>query len=161
VYSLPEKPVPIFVAAKGERATELAGENDGLISTVPDDDVVRRFAKAGGKGKPAIGMLHVCWAADEATAKRTAREWWPNSAVPGELSVELPLPRHFEQASELLSEEDVSKELTCGPDPERHLESIRMYTDAGYDHVYVHQIGPDQQGFFDFYRREILPRARG
>ena len=160
VYSLPEEPPPIYVAAKGERATELAGENDGLISTVPDDDVVRRFAKAGGENKPRIGMLHVCWAADEVEARTTAREWWPNSALPGELSVELPLPRHFEQASELVSEDDVCKELTCGPDPERHLEAIRTYTDAGYDHVYVHQIGPDQRGFFAFYEREILPRLR-
>ena len=161
IYSLPNELPPIYVAAKGERAVELAAENDGLISTVPDDDVMKRFEKAGGKGKPAIAMLHVCWAEDEAQARKTAREWWPNSALPGELSVELPLPRHFEQASALVSEDDVCKELTCGPDPRKHLEAIARYLDAGYDHVYVHQIGPDQEGFFDFYERAILPEARG
>ena len=157
VYSLPERPPPILIAAKGERAIELAAENDGLISTVPDGEVVGRFDAAGGSSKPKIGMLHVCWAADEDDARKTAREWWPNSALPGELSTELPLPRNFEQASELLSEDAVCEELSCGPDPERHLEAIRTYLDAGYDHVYIHQIGPDQQGFFDFYRREIAP----
>ena len=30
--------------------------------------------------------------------------------------------------------------------------------EAGFSHIYVHQIGPDQDGFFDFYEREILPR---
>ena len=44
----------------------------------------------------------------------------------------------------------------CGPDPARHLELIAKYAEAGYDHVYVHQVGPDQEGFLDFYRREIL-----
>lgn len=54
-----------------------------------------------------------------------------------------------------LSQESVP----CGPDPDRHLEAIRKYEEAGFDHVWVHQIGPDQEGFFDFYAREILPRA--
>ena len=161
IYSMPDQPPPIYVAAKGERAIALARENDGLISTVPDADVVKKFSRNGGKTKPKIAMLHVCWAEDEATARKTALEWWPNSALPGELSVELPLPRHFEQAAGLLSEDDVCKELTCGPDVEQHLEAIATYRDAGYDHVYVHQIGPDQEGFLDFYEREILSEARG
>jgi hypothetical protein len=74
------------------------------------------------------------------------------------LSVELPLPRHFEQAAETLDEDEVADDLTCSPDPEAHLEAINTYADAGYDHVYVHQIGPDQEGFFRFYEREVLPK---
>jgi hypothetical protein len=105
-------------------------------------------------------MYHVCWGETEAVAKRTAREWWPNSALPGELSVELPLPRHFEQSSELLSEDEVCDSLTCGPDPDRHIDAALAYLRAGYDHVYVHQIGPDQEGFFRFYARDVLPAVR-
>jgi hypothetical protein len=47
--------------------------------------------------------------------------------------------------------------VVCGPDPEKHLEAIKKYVDAGYDHVYLHQIGPDQNGFFDFYEKKIIP----
>jgi hypothetical protein len=36
-------------------------------------------------------------------------------------------------------------------------EEIRVYAEAGFTDAYVHQIGPDQQGFLDFYKREILP----
>lgn len=50
----------------------------------------------------------------------------------------------------------VAESVVCGPDSERHLTAIREYVGAGYDHVYVHQVGPDQEGFFDFYEREIL-----
>jgi hypothetical protein len=57
----------------------------------------------------------------------------------------------------MVKEEDVAKEVVCGPDPQRHIEMIQKYVDAGYDHVYVHQVGPDQEGFFRFYQREILP----
>ena len=29
--------------------------------------------------------------------------------------------------------------------------------DAGYDHVYLHQIGPDQKGFKRFFENELSP----
>jgi coenzyme F420-dependent glucose-6-phosphate dehydrogenase len=58
----------------------------------------------------------------------------------------------------MVSEDDVAQSVACGPDPERHLEAIREYADAGFDHVYVHQIGDDQEGFFRFYEREVLPK---
>ena len=159
IYDAGDVP-PIYVAGKGEKAVKLAADNDGLISTKPDPDLVGDFDKAGGSGKPKFGMLHVCYDESEEQAKKIARTWWPNSALPGELSVELPLPRHFEQAAELLSEDDVCKELTCGPDPDAHKKIVHEYFDAGYDHVYVHQIGPEQEGFFSFYEREILPALR-
>jgi hypothetical protein len=47
--------------------------------------------------------------------------------------------------------------VICGPDPERHLEAIREYEQAGYTHVYVHQVGRDQEPFFRFYAERILP----
>jgi G6PDH family F420-dependent oxidoreductase len=159
IYTLPEDPPPILLAAAGEKATELAGRiGDGLIGTSPDREQVRRFERAGGEDKPRYAQIHVCWAEREEEARRIAREWWPNTSLPGELGVELPLPRHFEQAAEMLSEDDVAEKVTCGPDPERHLEAIRAHVEAGFDHMYVHQIGPDQDGFFRFYEEQILPK---
>ena len=160
LYDLPDEPPPILIAAKGERAGTLAGRiGDGLVGVAPDRDLIRTFEEAGGEGKPRYGQLHVCWAEDEATARQTATEWWPNTSIPGELGVELPLPRHFEQAAEVVREEDVAGSVVCGPDPEAHLDAIRSYVDAGYDHVYLHQVGPDQDGFFRFYEREVLPKV--
>jgi hypothetical protein len=42
--------------------------------------------------------------------------------------------------------------------PDEHLAGIASYLDAGYDEVFVNQIGPEQKGFFAFYRREVLPQ---
>jgi coenzyme F420-dependent glucose-6-phosphate dehydrogenase len=160
IYDLAEEPIPILIAAKGEKAGTLAGRiGDGLVGVAPEEDLIRTFQRAGGEGKPRYGQLHVCWAEDETEARKTATEWWPNTSVPGELGVELPLPRHFEQAAEVVREEDVAGSVVCGPDPEAHLEAIRTYLDAGYDHVYLHQVGPDQEGFFRFYERDVLPKV--
>ena len=157
IYTLPDEPPPLLVAASKKGAAELAGRNDGLVGTAPDEAVLEAFHAGGGKGKPAYGQVTVCWAKTEDEAKRTACEWWPNAAVKGDLSQELALPLHFEQAAKMVSEDDVAEAVVCGPDPEAHLAKIREYEDAGYDHVYVHQVGPDQEGFFDLYEREVLP----
>lgn len=159
IYTLPEETPPILVAAAGPEAAELAGRiGDGLVTVGPQRGVVEGFRAAGGEGKPCYGQVHVCFGEDEAEARRTAHEWWPNAALPGELSQVLPQPAHFEQAAQNVGEDDVAEIIPCGPDPDRHLEAIERLADAGYDHVYVHQVGPDQEGFFRFYEREVLPR---
>ena len=158
LYTLPDEPPPIFMAASGELAAETAGRlGDGLIATAPKAELVKKFEAAGGRGKPRYVEMSVCWARDEAQARRTAHEWWPNAAVKGELSAELPLPRHFEQAAGMVDEAAVAEEIICGPDPERHIGAIRKHVEAGFDHVCVHQVGPDQQGFIEFYERQVLP----
>jgi coenzyme F420-dependent glucose-6-phosphate dehydrogenase len=157
LYTLPDEPPPIMVAASKPNAAKLAATaGDGLIGTAPDEELLSEFEAAGGTDKPRIGQLTVCWAEDEATARKTALDWWPNAAAPGELGQELALPRHFEQVAELLSEDDVAAKVVCSPHADAHRAAIQEFADAGYDHVYIHQVGPDQEGFLDFYSREIL-----
>lgn len=161
LFTLPEEPIPLLVAASGSRAAALAGRvGDGLIGTRPDAALVRAFRRAGGEGKPCYGQVTACWAESESEARRIAREWWPNTAVPPRLRNDLATPEHFDEVASLVDEDRVAESVTCGPEPERHVAAIREYTSAGYERVYVHQIGPDQDGFFAFYRREVLPRLR-
>jgi G6PDH family F420-dependent oxidoreductase len=120
--------------------------------------VIEAFEKAGGAGKPRLGQVHVCWANDEDEAKKTALEWWPNAVAGGNLPWELPLPSHFQEATEWADEEAIAEQIICGPDPERHAEAAKEFVDAGYDHVYFHQVGPDQEGFLKFAEDELLPR---
>jgi G6PDH family F420-dependent oxidoreductase len=158
IYSLPDEPPPVLMSALGQKSVSLAARvADGLISTQPDRESLERYAAEGGKG-PRQGGLKVCWGRDEQAARKTAFELWPNNLLPGQLAQELALPSHFDQATQLVTEDEVAELIPCGPDPERHLASIRQYLDAGFDEVYVSQIGDDQAGFFDFWRRELAPR---
>jgi G6PDH family F420-dependent oxidoreductase len=160
IYSLPDEPPPLLVAVAGESSVELAARaGDGLIGTAPIAESVEQFRSEGGEGKPAYGQLHVCWAEDEEAAKELALKQWPNGAISGSYFLELPLPAHFEEAAEVLDSEDIGESIVCGPDPERHRAAIEEYVDAGYNHVYVHQVGPGQEGF-DLYERKVLPSFR-
>jgi G6PDH family F420-dependent oxidoreductase len=158
LYSVPADPPPVLVSALGRKSVSLAARiGDGLISTQPDQESLQQYVAEGGRG-PKQGGLKVCWARDERSARKTAFELWPNTLIPGQLSQELALPSHFDQASQLVTEDELAEVIACGPDPEPHLASIRQYLDAGFEEVYVSQIGGDQAGFFDFYRRELAPR---
>jgi G6PDH family F420-dependent oxidoreductase len=161
LFTRPKQPPPIAIAASGEQAAELAGRlGDAFVGTSPEPESLRAFERAGGTSKPRYGQATLCWGRDEKAARRTAFDLWPTSGLKGELTVELPTPAHFEQAVATLREEDVVKDIACGPDPEVHLDAVRTYVDAGYDHVYVHQVGPEQAQFLDFAGQELLPRLR-
>ena len=160
IYNLPDAPVPIYLAAAGDKAARLAARvGDGLICSAPSAESVQAFDGAGGQDKPTIGQLTVCWARSEEEAVRTAHEVWPNAGLEGQFKNELPRPAHIEQASKGVTLEMIKKEIVCGPDPQRHLEGIAEFVKAGFDHVYVHQVGPDQEGFMRFYEREVLPEV--
>src|SRR5436190_11174335 len=142
IYTLPDEPPPIYVSAFGPNALEVAIEvGDGFISTKPDADMVRTFKERTGN-KPAMGGAKVAFADTENEGVEIAHRLWANSALPGELAQVLPSPRHFEQASALVTEQMTRSSAVCGPDPKRHLEAITPYLDAGYDEVYVANMGP-------------------
>ena len=54
----------------------------------------------------------------------------------------------------------VANEVRCGPDIDRHVAAIKEYADAGFDELYINQIGPEQDAFFAAYRNEVLPLVR-
>jgi len=160
IYTLPDDPIDIMIAAAGPQSAELAGRvSDGLITTAADADLRQAFEEAGGAGKPRLTQYSCCWAESEEEAKQTALEIWPLAAIVGDMQQELPLPRHFEQAAALVTADDVAKNIVCGPDPAPHLEKIREAVDAGFTHIYVHQLGHDQEGFFRFFEKEIMPNV--
>lgn len=160
LYTLPEPLPPIHIAASGPKSAELAARlGDGLITSEMDPGVVKKFIEAGGEGKPRYAELTVCWGQDEAEARRTALALWPIAAFAGPLTTELPLPAHFQAAARMVTEDEIAQTVLCGPDPGRHVAALQQHAEAGYTHVCVHQVGPDQEGFFRFYEREVLPRV--
>ncbi len=158
LYSRPEAPLPVYVSGFGPRSIRLAAQiGDGYINVSPSPDAIQGYREAGGQG-PAQGGVKVCWGTDEKDAVRLAHQRWGTSGIPGEAAQELPSPQHFEQVAALVTEDMTAEAVACGPDPERHLRAIRAYVDAGYDEVFIAQIGPDQEGFLRFWEKELRPR---
>jgi len=161
IYTLPEQPVPVYVSAFGPKALQTAKAiGDGFISTSPDADSVREFKDATG-GKPAQGGVKVAWAGTEDEGVDHAHRLWSNSGLPGELAQVLPSPKHFEQASQLVTRESTAGSIVAGPDVARHVAQLQQYVDAGYDEVYVANMGPHYLDMIKAYGAEVLPQLRG
>jgi G6PDH family F420-dependent oxidoreductase len=158
IFDLPDEPVELAIAAMQPQAAELAGRiGDSLINVAPKKEIVEKFEDGGGEGKPKYGQLTVCYADSKQQARKTAFEVWPNALVEGSASQELPLPKDFEQLVEDRDAEELDGKLVLGNDVHEYAEQIREYDEAGYTHLYVHQIGPNQDGFLKFAKSELFP----
>jgi G6PDH family F420-dependent oxidoreductase len=159
LYSVPDSPPAIYVSGFGEKAVELAARiGDGYMCAQPNADFVKLYRESGGTG-PAQAGLKVCWGADEAKARETMHRLWPTDSIPGEAMQLLPLPRHFGELVPLVSPDMIS--APCGPDPAAHVSGAQAFADAGFDEVYIGQVGGAPEEFFTFYAEEVLPRLRG
>ena len=160
IYTRPDQPPPVFVSGFGPKATHLAARiGDGYINTSPDAELVSMFKQESG-GKPAMAGLKVAWAENEDTGAEIAHRLWANSGLPGELAQVLPSPQHFEQASQLVTEEMTRSSVVCGPDLDTHIEAFTPYAEAGYDEVYVANMGPNYRPMIEAYGEKVLPVLR-
>jgi G6PDH family F420-dependent oxidoreductase len=158
IYTLPKDSPPILMAASGDKAALMAGEiADGLISLEHGPEIVAEFRNSGGNGQPCIGQVTACWADSVKEAELTVREWWPISSLSGSLHVDLPTPEHFEDVIELMDEPAIPDDIVLGPDAGKYLEVIESLAGFGYDQIYIHQIGPEQSGFLEFFRDSLHP----
>ena len=161
IYTLPEELPEIFIAAEGEMAASLAGHmGDGLIAQHANKHVVDIFKKTGGESKPCYSEATVCWDEKEDESRKTACKHWPIKLNDVQVNVDLPTPTHFEKLAHRADEKSVAEKIVCSSDPQDHVNEIKRYADAGYDHVCIHQVGPKQHEFIEFYRDEVLPSFR-
>jgi G6PDH family F420-dependent oxidoreductase len=160
IYNVPETPPKIFVSAFGSKALEVAARiGDGFINTSPDADMVAQFKKLSG-GLPAQAGAKVAFADTAEEGWQHAHRLWPNAGLPGEMAQILPTPQHFEQATQLVTEEMTRESVVAGNDVAAHLHQLEEYADAGYDELYVANMGPHFREMIAFYGEQVLPQLR-
>jgi G6PDH family F420-dependent oxidoreductase len=157
IYNVPDAPPEIFVSAFGPKAVDVAARiGDGYIGTAPDAELVKRF-KDASSGRPAQAGAKVAFAPTRDEGWEHAHRLWPNAGLPGELAQILPTPEHFEQATELVTMDSTRESVVAGNDPADHRNQIQQYAEAGYDELYLANMGPHALAMIEFYGAEILP----
>ncbi len=161
IYTLPATPPKILMSGFGPKAVDVAARiADGYITTSPDQKLLDRFRTSAGRDKATQAGVKVCYADSADEAAVIAHKLWSTSGIPGELSQVLPSPHHFEQASALVTEEMTRGSVTCGPDAGAHLETFKPYLEAGFDDIYVANMGPHYAQMLRMYGEEVLPELR-
>jgi len=161
LFTRPETPVPIYVSGFGPQAAEFAGRiGDGFCTVTPDAELVKTFRSSGGGDKPVQAGTKVSWDRDADVALDAAHRLWANDMLPGQLAQTLPRPRDFADAMTLVPREKMGESVATGPNPDDHAKQVREYIEAGVDEVFVQQMGPDTEGFFASFERDVLPQLR-
>ena len=154
----PAVPPPVFVAGSGKRSARLAGEvGDGLVGVAPDASLVATFRGSGGTGKRCLGQVKVSVAPTLDEARDLAWRWWPNSVVPADLATELATPSEFAAVAAAIGPGSIDTAVVCATDATPIVGAIDRFVGAGFDTVYLHQVGPDQVRLFDLLTTELLP----
>ena len=158
LYDLPEKPIPVTLGVSGAKSVALAAEMaDGIMTTEANADLIKSYRDHGGKG-PSYAEVALAYAPSKAEGRKLAKERFAFSAFDWTVNSELPAPAGFEAATRYIREEDLADTIPAGPDPEPHLKAIGKYLDAGFDHIVLTGIGPDQAGFTRFFEKELRPK---
>lgn len=160
LYTRPEQPVRIGVAASGPVSAELAARRGDLVSTGPDDELVTSYRDQGGTGR-VLGQATMCFDRDPEAAARRMTERWRHSAMDWSVNAELPTPESVETACQHLTRDDIIGAEPLGDDVEAIMGSVRTYADAGFDAVALHNVGEHHDDFLAFAQDELLPALRG
>jgi G6PDH family F420-dependent oxidoreductase len=162
IWDVPESAPPLGIACSDQASYHLAGRHaDVMIAVQPEPDLGRMFDEAGGNGKPRVGQIALAYDTDEQAAVNRVMDQFRWFTGGWRVNAELPLPASFDVASKTVREEDVTAQMPCGPDVQRHLAGIREFEAAGYTHIALVQVGADsQEEFISWAATELLPAFR-
>jgi G6PDH family F420-dependent oxidoreductase len=162
IWDLPDAAPPIGIAVSGAASCRLAGRlADLMIAVQPNPELGQMFDRAGGAGKPRVGQIALSYDPDRRIAVKRAMNQFRWFTAGWRVNAELPLPASFDEASQPVREDDVSAQMPCGPDVERHVAGIREFQTAGFTHVALVQVGAETQTqFIAWAASELLPALR-
>jgi len=170
LYTLPQTPPPIYVATSGPVNSERTGRlADGIITVGAADEKIHnllgRFekgAREAGKDPSALArilQLHVSWAESREAATEQAVREWPNGGM-NFPKADIRSPEEFEAMARLVRPEHYTGRLLISPDLGEHTAYIQHFIDLGFDEVYLHNVGRNQEAFIQAYARDVLPALK-
>lgn len=157
LFTLPQAPPPIYIAAAAPVSIRLAADNDGLVTTDADPEIIATFEEAGGRNKARLVQIGFCWDPNAEEALEIVHRQWPISAMSWAIKSDLATPDSFEAVAELVTKDDIAQNVPTGDNPDFIVKAAKEGIDAGFDHVTLHQIGPKVADFIDLFRTEVGP----
>jgi coenzyme F420-dependent glucose-6-phosphate dehydrogenase len=168
LWTLPDEPPPIYIATAGPVTAKRTGQlAEGIITVgAPEQKIEMIFEKCregcleAGKDPNTfryILQLHLSWAATDEEALRNAMVEWPNGGMKFPKQ-DIRNPIDFEQIAKMVRPEDFEGRMLISSDLEKHREQIQKFLDLGFDQVYLHNVGRNQQEWIDAFSREVLPK---
>ena len=170
IYTLPEAPPPIYIATAGPIVSTRTGRLvDGIITVGAGDEKLNMLLERFGKGAreagkdpgsmPKIIQLHLSWADTMAEATDNAVKEWPTGGMAFP-KADIRNPEDFEAMAKLVRPENFKNRVLISPDLQDHIDHIQHFIDLGFNEVYVHNVGRNQEAFIDAFGKTVLPALK-
>lgn len=164
VWSRPQSPPPLYAAALSPATARWAGGwANGLITVNQSKDKLREIVDAfreSAGDKPLLLQVHLCWAPGKDRAAEMALESWRGNMLPGPIAQDIRLAEHFDMATGFVRQEDVEGCVDISSDASWHSDNLARYAGLGFSAINLHQVGPNQEEFIDFFGERVLPQTR-
>jgi probable non-F420 flavinoid oxidoreductase len=157
-------PVLVGAAVTPQTAAWVAEWADALITVSQADEqldaVVEAFRSNGGAGKPMYLQVHLAYAPTDAEARDAAFDQWRQNTLPNSVMTDLAHPAQISAAAQHVTRDDLDGAVRISSDPGRHVEWLQRDIERGFDGLYLHEVGPEQERFVENFGREVLPRLK-
>jgi probable non-F420 flavinoid oxidoreductase len=164
IWEVPEvKPALVAPAISVQTARRAAAWADGLITVNQPPEQLKKVLGAyrdnGGRGKAAL-QVHLSWAATEEAAVATALDQWRSNVFAPHVAADLATAGHFDAVSEHIGEDQVRQAVNVSASTGRHAAWLQEYLDLGFEELYLHFVGQEQEPFINTFADEVLPQLR-
>ena len=170
LYTLPEQPVPIYVATAGPVNAKRTGKfADGMITVGAADEKIQmlwdKFAEGAREAGKDPGTMrrqlqvHISWAPSQDAADRNALAEWPNGGMPFPKQ-DVRNPEDFENMAKLVRLEDFRNRMLISADLDEHAAQVQRFVEMGFDEIYLHNVGRNQDEFIAAFGAKVLPQLR-
>jgi probable non-F420 flavinoid oxidoreductase len=165
LWTRPAVPPPLIAAAVSPATARWAARwADGLITVAQEPATLRRvvdaFRDGGGASKPVYLQVHVSWASTDDEASTIAYDQWRTNVFDPPLCWDLASVEDFDRAAREVRPEDVEARVIVSSDPARHLARLAELIEIGFDGVWIHHVGTEQEPFIDVFGEHVLPQLR-
>ena len=162
LYTLPaRRPLLLGAALTPETARWLGGWADGLLTIAGEPSslarIVGAFREGGGEGKPLYLQVGLAYATTDDEALREVHHRWRQCVLPTTALADLPTPWDFDAATAAATVDDVRGKLRVSSSLEQHVDWLLADVELGFSHLYLHNVGRDQERFIDACGSTLLP----
>jgi probable non-F420 flavinoid oxidoreductase len=166
LWTLPPEPPPLIGAAVSAETAAWVGEwADGLVTVNQPREqlerVIAAFRDGGGEGDRLAVQVHLSWAPDEDSALEIAHDQWRTNVFAPPLCWDLATVEQFDIAAQHVSPEAMRDTVVVSSDLTRHVEVLHELAELGFEEIYLHHVGRDQERFIDAFGEHVLPELRG
>ena len=171
LWTLPEKPAPIYVATAGPITAKWTGENcDGFITPGASIEKLKGLLDAFEKGARGVGkdpstmpkllQIHLSWADTYEEALQNALTEWPNGGMPFP-KADIRSPEDFAEIAKLVRPENYKNRMLISPDLDEHRANLQQFVDLGFDEIHVHNVGRNQEEFIKAFGEQVISKLAG